>query len=155
MLKSGFSQKTCYISWTHYKLKLGRTRKFIPLLWYKGGVDRTPPHQQDEVHFMGGGAAGGLSRHQQWSTSWIMPWIRNLVKTASNWYFFGARTFKIIHKKALCIILSATFTFIVERCWKNMRFHSKMAWPPATYDVISRNHSSWPSLKLSQNELEG
>ena len=30
-----------------------------------GEVDRTPPHQQDEVHFMGGGAAGGLSRHQQ------------------------------------------------------------------------------------------
>ena len=31
----------------------------------EGEVDRTPPHQQDEVHFMGGGAAGGLSRHQQ------------------------------------------------------------------------------------------
>ena len=31
----------------------------------QGGVDRTPPHQQDEVHFMGGGAAGGPSRHQQ------------------------------------------------------------------------------------------
>ena len=30
--------------------------------------------------------------------------------------FFGARTFKIIQKKALCIILSTTFTFIVERC---------------------------------------
>ena len=28
-------------------------------------------------------------------------------------------------------------------CWKklkNMDFHSKMAWTPATYDVISRNH---------------
>ena len=104
---------------------------------------------------MGGGAAGGLSRHQQWSSSWIIPRMRNPVKTAGNWYFFGARTFKIIHKLALCIILSSTFTFIVERCWKNMHFHSKMAWPPATYDVISRNHSSWPSLKLSQNELEG
>ena len=59
-----------------------------------GEVDKTPPH-----HFMGSGAAGGLSRHQQWSTSWIMPRIRNPVKTARNWYFFGARTFKIIHKK--------------------------------------------------------
>ena len=27
-----------------------------------------------------------------------------------------------------------------------------MAWPPATYDVISRNHSHWPSLNLSQKE---
>ena len=34
---------------------------------------------------------------------------------------------------------------------KNMHFHSKMAWPPATYDIISRNHSNWPSLNLSQN----
>ena len=101
-----------------------------------GEVDKTPPH-----HFMGGGAAGGLSRHQQWSTSWIISRIRNPVKTARNWYFFGARTFKIIHKKALCIVLSTTFTFIVERCWKNMHFHSKMAWSPATYDVISRHIS--------------
>ena len=32
-----------------------------------------------------------------------------------------------------------------------MHFHWKMAWPPATYDIISRNHSNWPSLNLSQN----
>ena len=36
-----------------------------------------------------------------------------------------------------------------------MYFHPKMAWPPATYDVISRNHSNWPSLNLSQNVREG
>ena len=29
-----------------------------------------------------------------------------------------------------------------------------MAWPPATYDVISRTHSNWPSLNLSQNARE-
>ena len=29
--------------------------------------------QQDEVYFMGGGAAGGLWRNQQWSPSWILP----------------------------------------------------------------------------------
>ena len=34
-------------------------------------------------------------------------------------------------------------------------FHSKMAWPPPTYDVIFRNHSNWPSLNLSQNTCEG
>ena len=27
--------------------------------------------KQDEVYFMGGGAAGGLWRHQQWLPSWI------------------------------------------------------------------------------------
>ena len=27
-----------------------------------------------------------------------------------------------------------------------MYFHPKLAWPPATYDVIARNHSNWPSL---------
>ena len=29
---------------------------------------------------MGDGDAGGLWRHQQWSTSWILPRIRNQVK---------------------------------------------------------------------------
>ena len=36
------------------------------------------------VYFMGGGAAGGLWCHQQWSPSWILPRIRNQVKTARN-----------------------------------------------------------------------
>ena len=30
-----------------------------------------------------------------------------------------------------------------------------MAQPPASYDVISRNHSNWPSLNFSQNVREG
>ena len=33
-------------------------------------------------------------------------------------------------------------------------FYPKMAWPPATYDFKSRNHSNWPSLNLSQNVRE-
>ena len=41
---------------------------------------------------MGGGAAEGLLRHQQWSPSWPPPWtfprIRNQVKTARNGNFF-------------------------------------------------------------------
>ena len=32
-----------------------------------------------------------------------------------------------------------------------MYFHPKLAWPPATHDVKSRNHSNWPRLNLSQN----
>ena len=42
--------------------------------------------------------------------------------------------------------------------WKKLKkhtSHSKTAWPPATYDVISRNHSNWSSLNLSQNAREG
>ena len=38
---------------------------------------------QDEVYFMGGGAAGGLWRHQTLSPSWILSRIRNQVKTFS------------------------------------------------------------------------
>ena len=53
------------------------------------------------------------------------------------------------------MILATGFTFIVGKSWKTTYFHSKMAWPPATYDVISRNHSNWPSLNLSQNVREG
>ena len=44
--------------------------------------------QQDEVCFMGVGAAGGLWHHQQWSPSWILPRIRNQVKIAINGNFF-------------------------------------------------------------------
>ena len=36
-----------------------------------------------------------------------------------------------------------------------MYLHPKVAWPPATYDVISRKHSNGPSLNLSQNLCEG
>ena len=48
------------------------------------------------------------------------------------------------------MILATRFTFIVERSWKNIYFHPKLAGPPATYDVICRDHSNWPSLNLSQ-----
>ena len=46
--------------------------------------------------------------------------------------------------------MSHKITFILERSWKNMYFH-----PPATYDVVSRNHSNWKLLNLSQNVCEG
>ena len=36
------------------------------------------------------------------------------------------------------MILATRRTFIVEKSWKNMYFHPKLAWPPITYDVISR-----------------
>ena len=52
------------------------------------------------------------------------------------------------------MILATRFTFIVEKKWKSMYFHSKLAWPPPTYGVISRNHRNWPSLNLTQNASE-
>ena len=54
----------------------------------------------------------------------------------------------------ISIFLATRLTFIVERSWKNIYFHPKMAWAPATYDVISRNHSNWLVLNLSQNVHE-
>ena len=54
----------------------------------------------------------------------------------------------------LCMISATRFTFIVERSWKNIYFHPKLAWPPATDSAISGNHSNWPSLNLSQNLRE-
>ena len=88
-------------------LTLGRTRKVVPPPWYKGGGLMEPLPRvfdmlqyfetilpsleslwyslQDEVYFMGGGAAWGLWRHQTWSSSWSPSWIlsrvRNEVKT--------------------------------------------------------------------------
>ena len=46
---------------------------------------------------MGGGAAGGLWRHQQCSPSWILPRIRNQVNTPRNSNFL-CFTRKITHK---------------------------------------------------------
>ena len=110
------------------------------------------------MRYSGVGAAGDLWRHQQWSLfwppSWILPRIGNQVKTARNGNFL-CFTWKITHTNALCMIIATRFTFIVERGWKNMYFHPKLAWPPATYDVVSRNHSNWPSLNLSQNVRKG
>ena len=92
-------------------LTLGRTRKFIPPPCYKGrgevwmkplpkvfdmlqhfetilpSLESLWSSLQDEVYFMGCGAAGGLWRHQQWSSPWILPRIRNQVKTSRNAHF--------------------------------------------------------------------
>ena len=101
---------------------------------------------------MGGGAAGGLWRHQRpsWPPSWIISGILNREK----WWFF-----------VLCMInnteISTLHDFSHKICFyywkklKNMYFHPKMTLPLATYDVISCDHSNWPSLDLSQNVREG
>ena len=45
---------------------------------------------------------------------------------------FSCLKWKITHKGALYMVLAIRFTFIVEKSWGKMYFHSKMAWPPAT-----------------------
>ena len=91
-------------------------------------VERLRSSRQYEVYSKGSGAAGGLWRHQQWSPSWSPFWIlmriRNQVKTATNGSVL-CFTCKVTHEYALCIISSTSFTFIVERSWKDMHFHSK------------------------------
>ena len=100
---------------------------------------------------MNGGAAGGLWRHRQWSPSWILPRIRNLVKTARNG---NCLTWMITHKWALCMILATRFTFIVEKSWKKHTFSLKMACTPATYYVIPtylvtiETDRHWTCLKM-------
>ena len=105
----------------------------IPLgFWYAAilpSVESLWSSLQEEIYFMDGGAAEGLWRHQTWSPSWPPSWIlsriRNRVKTVwiNN---FLRLTCKITHKQLLCIVSSTSFTF--EKSWKNMHFHSKMAW---------------------------
>ena len=97
--------KECWLS--HYflawSITLGRTRNFIPPPGCKGGGGLLEPlprvfemlqyfvmifHSveslwsslQDEVYFMGGGAAGGLWRHQTWSLSWLPSWIFSRIR---------------------------------------------------------------------------
>ena len=95
----------------HDRLTGLRTRKFILPPWNKRGgfmqplpsvfdmlqyletilpsVESLWSSQQDKVYFMGSGATGGLWRHQKWSQSWILPRIRNQVKTARNGNFLS------------------------------------------------------------------
>ena len=106
---------------------------------------------------MGGGAAGGLWRHQQWSPSWppswFLPEIRSQVKTARN-VIFLCFAWKITHSSTLHDFSHNIYFY----CWKKLKKHvlsPKIPWPPKTYDVISRNLSNWPLLNLSQNLREG
>ena len=50
--------------------------QYFKTIW--PSVESLCSSRQDEVYFMGGGAAGGLLRHQTWSPSWPSR-IRNQV----------------------------------------------------------------------------
>ena len=79
-------------------------------------VERLWSSQQDEVYFMGGGAAGGLWHRQQWSPSWPPFWIwsriRNQIKAAINCNFRASQVkyhinkpFVSFHPQALLLLL--------------------------------------------------
>ena len=71
-----------------------------------------------------------------WPPSWILSRIKNHVKIVRNSSFGG-----------LCMENNTWISKLHYLYY--MYFHPKMAWPPAIYDVISRNHSNWPSISLS------
>ena len=105
---------------------------------------------------MVGGAAGGLWRHQQWwrNLSRHLGFYQELeirLKPREMVFFF------VLDMKIISTLLdfSRKIYFYVGKSWKNVYFHWKMAWPPPTYDVISRNHKNWPLLNLTQNAHEG
>ena len=95
----------------------------------QGRVDETPPRSfryvavfRNHFTFSGKhlifstrlGIFYGWWRSSSWPPSWILPRIRNQVKTAINSNFL-CFTWKITHKQALWMVLATIFTFIVER----------------------------------------
>ena len=74
--------------------------------------------KQDDVYFRGGGAAGGLWRHQQWSPSSILPEIRSQVKTARN-VIFLCFAWKITHSSTLHDFSHNIYFY----CWKKLKKH--------------------------------
>ena len=107
-------------------LTLGRTRKVLPPPLYKVGLIEPLPW--------------GFDKLQYFQT------ILSLVES-----------FDLLNKMRyiLWVVALLEACDVTKHGWKNMHFHSKTAWPPATYDVLSRNHTNWPSLNLSQNSRKG
>ena len=87
---------------------------------------------------MGGGAAGGLWRHQQWSPTWIFPRSRNQVKIAIQVY---PRTYKVA--QAHMVLPSPPPPH--SEVFRNSSFTQLKRWSVTMvmrYDVISSRWSS-------------
>ena len=111
--------------------------------------------QQDEVYFMGGGAAGGLWRHQKRSLPYILPRVRNQVKKMRELVIFCAWHVRKHINKYFPSFYPQVLLSSIQGVEKNIHFHPTIACPLATYDVVFHNHSNWPSLSLPQNAHEG
>ena len=131
-----------------FMLTLGRTCKFIPPPWYKGGGWKPPLEfficcsiskrwKPLIVAF-----PGGLWRHQQWSPSWVPSWILprigNQDKTARNGNFFVLEM-KYNPQISTLHDFSHKIYFYCWKNWKNIYFHSKMVGAPPPH---------WTLLKM-------
>ena len=96
------------------------------------------------------GTAGGLSLHPRW---WLPSWI--LPKTRSYQKQLKLTLFDAWHVEYDMIKHFDSFWQIL--CFYHLKkvkthvFSQKMAWPPATYDVMSGNHSNQYWSNLCQN----
>ena len=170
--------------WCTWNLTLGRTLKFKPEPPHRAtrgggfGWMEPPPRRvfqnvavcRDDFTFSGKplifstrwgiswgcGATGGLWRHQQWSPSWILPRIRNQVEAARNGDCFVLDMKNNTYINTLDDFSHKIYFYYSKKLEKHhLYLHIKMAWPPATYDVIFRNPRNWPLLNLTQNVPEG
>ena len=110
--------------------------------------------RQNEVYFMGGGAAGRLWHRQirspSWPPSWILPrTIRNHVKSERTVNFFFCFTYKIHLISTLLHFTHRLYFYRWKKIEKTRIFTQK--W----FDAKSRNHRNWSSLILCQNTCEG
>ena len=161
-------------------LTFGRTRKFIPPPWYKGGregegggwlVDGTPPRSFWYVAVFWNDFTFDLLNKMRYILEVVaLLKVCDVINNGRHLGFyqeleirlkpqerviFRGFTWKITYRWAFCMILATRFTFIVEGSLRNMYFHPKLAWPPVAYNVLTRYHSNLPSLNMSQNVHEG
>ena len=92
----------------------------------------------------------------QWPETWLSPCscANILVRFEACFQKFGQMK-ELINKRFASFYLQC-LPLLLREIEKTCVFSQKwLNWPPATYDVIYRNHSNWPSLNLSQNAYKG
>ena len=108
---------------------------------------------QDKVNIMGCTAAGRPWRHPRcpprWPPSWILLKIQ-ICRVIRKLQIFPARVVQCDRIKHFAGFGSILCFFFHWKMVKNTHFYSKTAWPPATYDIISRYHSNWLSPNFTK-----
>ena len=152
-------------------LTLGRTRKFIPSPWSKGeGGGLSIPSQS----FWYVAVFWNYLNYLQWKAFDLLNKMRYILWVVALWPLLEAcdvtnngHHLEFYQELAIRLKAPEMVGFFVLNteistlhdfrnkicfyCWKN----SKMAWPLAMYDVISRTHSNWPLLNLTQDVRGG
>ena len=162
-------------------LTLGRTCKFIPPPWYEGWrwIDPPPPPrvfdmlQYFETILPSVESLWSFLQDKgrilyRWWRCWgacdvtnngrrlgrYFGFYQELEIRREKWWFFVMEM-----KNNTRISTLHDFSHMIYfYCWKKLKKHvlllKKMAWPPLTYDVISRYHRNWPWLNLTHNAHE-